>query len=136
MSLLVDANVLSEGTKPRPTPSVLEWLTESADEIVVNAVIVGELLYGILALPEGRRRERLLEWFESGIDCLPLLPMDSGTAHAWASLNAALKRSGRTMPLKDSLIAATALQHDLTIATRNTADFRYAGVKTVNPFGD
>lgn len=136
MSVLVDANILSEGTKPRPTPSVLEWLTENADEIVVNAVIVGELLYGILALPEGRRRERLLEWFESGIDCLPLLPMDSGTARAWATLTAALKRSGRTMPLNDSLIAATALQHDLTIATRNTDDFRHAGVKTVNPFGE
>lgn len=136
MSLLVDANVLSEGTKPHPTPSVLEWLTENADEIVVNAVIVGELLYGILALPDGRRRERLLQWFESGVDCLPLLPMDSGTARAWATLTAALKRSGRTMPLKDSLIAATALQHDLTIATRNTADFRHTGVKTVNPFGE
>lgn len=134
MSVLVDANILSEGTKAHPAPSVLEWITENADEIVVNAIIVGELLYGVLALPDGRRREHLLEWFESGVDCLPLIPIDSGTAHVWAALNAELKRIGRKMPIKDSLNAATALQHDLVVATRNTADFHHAGVKAVNPF--
>jgi hypothetical protein len=131
---LVDANVLSEPTRPRPAAAVIVWLGENDREIAVNPIILGELAYGILLLPASRRRKRLEEWFARGRDALQVLDMDAETADAWAHLLADLKRKGRAMPFKDSLIAATARQHGLTVVTRNTTNYRHAGVALVNPF--
>jgi hypothetical protein len=135
VNYLVDADVLSEATKPAPAPQVLEWLKKNDRELVVNPIILGELEYGILLLPSGQRRRRLTEWFESGAANLNVVEVDSKTAAVWAKLLAELKRKGRAMPIKDSLIAASAKQHGLVVATRNIADFRVAGVGIVNPFG-
>jgi predicted nucleic acid-binding protein len=85
-------------------------------------------------MPPGRKRSDLLEWFAKAVSVLPVIPLDAGTAAAWAELLARLKACGRSMPVKDSLIAASALQHGLTIVTRDTADFEYAGVPLVDPF--
>ena len=134
MNFLVDANVLSEATKPQPAPSVIDWLGAHERHLVVNPIILGELEYGILLLPAGRRRTRLHKWFADGAKKLYVLDMDAGTANVWAELLAELKRKGRAMPLKDSLIAASARQHQLTVVTRNINDYRYAGVALVNPF--
>jgi hypothetical protein len=134
MKFLVDANVLSEATKPRPNDAVLEWLSRHETELAVNPIILGELEYGILLLPSSKKRERLRQWFAAGVKHLPVLDLDAGTGRVWATLLAALKRKGRAMPVKDSLVAATARQHRLTVATRNTSDFAHAGVKVVNPF--
>lgn len=135
MKYLVDANVLSEATRPRPAPAVIEWLRDNDREIVVNPIILGELQYGILLLQPGRRRTRLQQWFASGVIKLHVLELDGEAASIWAVLLAELKRKGRAMPVKDSLIAATARQHGLTIVTRNIGDFRHAGVTALNPFG-
>jgi len=134
LTFLVDANVLSEMTKPHPAPPVVEWLRDNDDENAVNPVILAELEFGVLILTPGRRRTRLEQWFYSGIINIPVLDIDAQTAHIWAALNTELRRMGRAMPVKDSLIAATARQHGLTIATRNVDDYRYAGVAVVNPF--
>ena len=134
MTYLVDANVLSERTKPEPAESVAAWLALHQRRLVVNPIILAELEYGILLLPAGRRRTRLEKWFSAGVTTLPVLDLDAGTAKVWAELLAELKRKGRAMPIKDSLIAATARQHRLTVATRNVNDYRYAGVAIVNPF--
>ena len=134
MKYLVDANVLSEPTKPAPDASALAWLRRHERDLAVSPVILGELEYGILILPAGRRRTRLEQWFRAGTPQLRVLDFDTATAHAWASLLARLKRKGRAMPIKDSLIAATALAHKLTVATRNVADFRTAEVVVENPF--
>jgi toxin FitB len=134
MQFLVDANVLSEATKPTPADSVINWLERHELKVAVNPIILGELQYGILMLPAGKRRSRLLEWFSAGVQHLPVMDIDAETARIWASLLADLKSAGRSMSVKDSLIAATARQHRLTIATRNTTDFKYAGTKLVNPF--
>ena len=134
MNFLVDANVLSEATKPQPAPAVDDWLRVHERQLVVNPIVLGELEYGILLLPAGRRRTRLQKWFAEGAGKLFVLDMDAGTASVWAELLAELKRKGRAMPLKDSLIAATARQHRLTVATRNVSDYRHAGVSLVNPF--
>lgn len=131
---LVDANVLSEPTKDFPSQSVVNWLARHETQLAVNPIIVGELEYGILLLPAGRRRTRLLNWFAAGVAQLGVLEIDRETAHVWATLLASLKRKGRAMPIKDSLIAATALAHQLTVATRNTSDYRYSGVRCENPF--
>ncbi len=71
MTILVDANVLSEATRPEPQPEVLAWLAQHEREIVVDPVILGEIRFGILLLPGGRRRQRLERWFEEGFG-LPL----------------------------------------------------------------
>jgi toxin FitB len=134
LKFLVDANVLSEATKATPSQAVLDWLGRQETQLAVNPIIVGELEYGILLLPAGRRRRRLLNWFETGAAALRVLELDRETAHIWATLLASLKRKGHAMPIKDSLIAATALQHGLTVATRNTSDYRYTGVRCENPF--
>jgi toxin FitB len=134
VKFLVDANVLSEPTKEFPSQAVIDWLSRNETELAVNPIIVGEFEYGILLLPSGRRRTRLLNWCAAGISQLHVLEWDRETAHAWATLLANLKRKGRAMPIKDSLIAATASQHHLTVATRNTSDYRHAGVRVENPF--
>ena len=135
MTFLVDANVLSEATKAAPSEACIAWLRRHERELVVDPVILGEVSYGILLLPNGRRRTRLERWFDAGVQRLHCMPWDAVTGLRWAELLAALRRTGRTMPIKDSLIAATALAHGLTVATRNRADFMKADVPVVNPFG-
>ena len=134
MSFLVDANVLSEATKPEPVPQVLEWLRRHERELTVDPVVLGEIRHGILLLPVGRRRKRLERWFESGVARMHCVPWDAVTGLRWAQLLADLRMGGRSMPIKDSLIAATALAHGLTVATRNRVDFEKAEVAVVNPF--
>ena len=134
MKFLVDADVLSEATKPKPAGKVVDWLRQHDVDLLVNLIILGELEYGIMLLPAGRKRKKLLDWFERGIQQLNVVEIDAETAGIWAKLLADLKRKGKAMPIKDSLIAASAKQYGLTVATRNTVDFRHAGVRVVNPF--
>ena len=134
MTYLVDANVLCEPTRSAPDPTVVEWLRQNEREIVVDPVILGEIRFGILLLPRGKRRSRLERWFDGGIQRLQCLPWEAETGLRWAELLAHLRASGRAMPIKDSLIAATALVHGLIVATRNRSDFEKAGVKLVDPF--
>jgi predicted nucleic acid-binding protein len=133
---LVDANVLSEPTKPQPSARVVDWLRVNEGQLAVNPIVLGELEYGILLLPSGRRRERLLEWFSVGVRRLKVVAFDAVTATEWATLLAELKHAGLAMPIKDSLIAASARQHQLTVATRNVSDYSSAEVVIVNPFAD
>ena len=134
MTYLVDANVLSEPTKSSPDSRVVEWLRRTEREIAVDPIILGEVRFGILLLPKGKRRARLETWFEDGVRRLQCLPWEMQTGLRWAELLARLRGSGRAMPIKDSLIAATALVHGLVVATRNRTDFEKAGVKVVDPF--
>ena len=134
MKYLVDANVLSEPTKPTPDRRVLEWLRTHEPDIAVDPVVLGELRFGILILPNGKKRTALEHWFDAGAVRLHCLPWDADTGLKWAELLARLRKSGKAMPIKDSLIAATALVHGLAIATRNRADFIKAGVRIVDPF--
>jgi predicted nucleic acid-binding protein len=134
MMYLVDANVLSEPTKQAANKKVISWLTANESSLVVDSIILGELRIGILALPRGRKRKRLEEWFESVMEAIDCVPWDATVSRRWAALVVDLKRKGETVPLLDGMIAATALEHDLVIATRNIRDFKKAGVKTFNPF--
>lgn len=134
MTFLVDANVLSEPTKQNPHNKVVEWLATNEASLFVDSIILGELRIGILALPSGRKRARLEEWFEAVVDTIECLPWDTAVSRRWAALVVDLKRKGTSLPLLDGMIAATALEHGLTVATRNTRDFNKTGVKTFNPF--
>lgn len=134
MKFLVAANILGEPTKPMPDPQVLAWLRAHERAIAVDPVILGELRFGILILPKGRKRTALEQGFDQGLARLRCLPWDAETGLEWAALLARLRATGKAMPIKDSLIAATALVHGLPVATRNRADFANAGVPIVDPF--
>jgi predicted nucleic acid-binding protein len=134
MTYLVDANVLSEATKPSPHPGVVEWLRRHEREIAVDPIILGEIRFGIHLLPTGSRRNRLEQWFSKGIETILCLPWQAETGLRWARLLADLRAVGESMPVKDSMIAATALTHDLSVVTRNGRDFAKAQVRVVNPF--
>ena len=134
MIFLVDANVLSEPTKVSPDDKVVAWLRQNESDLVVDPIILGEIRFGIHLLPSGKRRRRLETWFKNGVAKITCLPWGADTGLRWAKLLADLRSAGKAMQIKDSLIAATALLHGLTIATRNQADFRVAGVKLLDPF--
>jgi toxin FitB len=133
---LVDANVLSGPTKKVPDSKVVDWLRDNEREIVVDPIILGEVRFGILLLRSGRRRASLDRWFDAGVLRLRYLPWEAETDLRWAQLLASLRAAGRAMPIKDSLIAATALVHDLTVVMRNRVDFEKAGIRIIDPFGD
>jgi hypothetical protein len=134
LTYLVDANVLSEATRPSPNATVLRWLQQNEGEIAVDPFILGEIRFDILLLPAGKRRQRLDRWFREGVARVVCVPWDAATGLRWAKLLADLRATGQSMPIKDSLIAATALLHGLTLATRNVRDFAKAGVKVTDPF--
>ena len=134
MIYLVDANVLSEPTKQSADSRVVEWLNANESNLIVDSIIIGELRIGILVLPRGRKRDRVEQWYKTVVETIECIPWDATISQRWAALVVDLRRKGETLPLLDGMIAATALQHDLTVATRNTRDFQKTGVKTLNPF--
>ena len=134
MTHLVDANVLSEPTKPVPSSKVVDWLTVHEGDFAVDSIVLGELCIGVLALPPGRKRAQLEQWLATVVQAIDCIPWDAAISRRWARLVVDLRRKGSAMPLLDGMIAATALEHNLTVATRNVGDFRKAGVRVVDPF--
>ena len=134
MTYLTDASVLSEVTRPEPDARVLDWLRRREQEIAVDPVVLGDLRFGILLLPHGFRRQQLDRWFDGVVSRVTCLPWEVSTGLRWARLLADLRAAGQTMPVKDSLIAATALAHGLTVVTRQVRDFAKAGVPVLDPF--
>lgn len=134
MTYLVDANVLCEATKRTPDQRVIGWLRNHERRLVVDPVVLGEIRFGILLLPSGVRRQRLERWFDEVVRRIHCVAWDSETGLCWAELLARLRAAGTPMPVKDSLIAATALTHGFPLATRNRQDFVASGVDIVDPF--
>jgi toxin FitB len=138
VSFLLDTNVVSECTKPRPNPGVVEWLGQvDEDEVSLSVVTFAELRRGIERLPAGARHERLDEWLRGE---LPLrfegriVGVDGAIADESGRLVAHRERRGRTMHAMDALIAATAHVHGLTLVTRNTEDFNGSVKSLLNPW--
>src|ERR1035441_11101255 len=111
--------------KPAPEPSVLAWLEQHENECFLSAVTVGEIERGIALLPTGRKKSRLQEAFQEFLRATEerVLSFDVVVARRWAGLTGAAQRKGRTLPVLDSMIEATALHWDLTIITRNVSAF-------------
>src|SRR5439155_18700939 len=135
MRSLVDANVLSEPTRPVPDQRAVAWLgAREGDLVAAPPPCSARCPPGILALPRGKKRVRLEAWFADvvrGIDCVH---WDAEVGLRWARLVTDLRKKGRGMPLLDSLIGATALRYGFTVATRNVRHFALAGVDVVDPF--
>ena len=134
MSYLVDTNVLSELRRKQPQPEVVAWFTQRPRQTLYLSVLtLGEIRKGIERLGAARQQP-LLDWLEVELPNYflgRLLAVDAHTADRWGRL---LASAGRPLPVVDSLLAATALQHDLTLVTRNTADFAGSGVRLINPW--
>jgi len=134
LSYLVDTNVLSELRRKQPQPEVVAWFTQRPRQTLYLSVLtLGEIRKGIERL-EAARQQPLLDWLEVELPNYflgRLLAVDAQTADRWGRL---LVSAGRPLTAIDSLLAATALQHDLTLVTRNTADFAGTGVRLINPW--
>jgi len=134
MTYLVDANVICEPTKAQPSAQVCQWLGDHGTEIVIDAIILGEIWDGIAALPEGRKKRDLEAWFARLRSAVVCLAWDADTAVVWGDLRQEVRQRGFSVPIKDTMIAATAKRLGLTVATRNRDDFTRCGVPVVNPF--
>ena len=136
--ILVDTNVVSEPMKTRGDPRVVDWLDRQVTEtLFISTITVSEILFGVAALPAGRRRSRLGDAFEQEIGRLfegRILSFDLAAARAYARLMSLARRRGLSLPLADGRIAAVAAANGLAVATRDEAPFRAAGLKTVNPW--
>ncbi len=134
--ILVDTNVISEPLRPRPEPRVRDWLGPWEDQISISAISLGELIYGVEQMPLGRRRDTLQTAIEGLQRRLAgrILPVDDAVASGYGRLMAARRSLGRPLPILDALIAATALVHGLSLATRNTRDFEGLGLELINPW--
>jgi len=136
---LIDTNVLSEYNRTGgPDPGVRLWL-ETTDRRTqhVSIITLAEIQKGIELLDQGKRRAQLEQWLTQDLEAWfsgRVFPVDRQVAMRWASLVAQGSRTGRPLPTVDSLIAATALVHGLTIVTRNTKDFAGIGASTINPW--
>lgn len=138
MNFLLDTNVLAEWVKPQPEPRVVNWLAEAdEDRLFLSVISFAEIRRGIDALSGGRRRERLAQWLA---DDLPgrfagrILDIDRSVAEAWGSVTVRSAQSGVPISVMDAFLAATALMHGLTLATRNARDFRAAGIEVFDPW--
>jgi predicted nucleic acid-binding protein len=138
VSFLLDTNAISESARPRPDPGVMEWLASVDEEqLFLSIVTVAELRHGIERLDEGRRKAALDVWLT---EQLPyrfndrLLHADADTADHWGRIVAHADDIGRPIGAMDAFIAALAVQHDLTLVTRNTKDFATTGVRLFNPW--
>jgi predicted nucleic acid-binding protein len=136
---LIDTNFLYEYNRPGgPDPGVKRWLeTTERQSQHVSIITLAEIQKGIELLAEGRRRAQLEHWLTQDLEAWfsgRILPVDRKVAMRWASLVAQGSRTGRLLPTVDSLIAATALAHGLTVVTRNTKDFEGIGATIINPW--
>ncbi|TPE47726.1 type II toxin-antitoxin system VapC family toxin [Amaricoccus solimangrovi] len=137
--ILLDTNVVSEAMKPDPAPAVLDWLDgQPAETLFLSSVTVAELLFGIGALPEGRRRRKLAAVADGllGLFQARILPFDTAAARCYADLAVAARTAGKGFPTPDGYIAAIAVARGFIVATRDTSAFRAAGVRIINPWDE
>jgi predicted nucleic acid-binding protein len=135
MKYLLDTNVICEATSRLPEASVLSWIEAHAHDCGLSSVSLGEIWKGLHRLPEGKRKRGLVRWAEDLEHDFSeqILGLDTTTLKLWGKLYAKHEARGFNMDVMDSLIAATALAHQLIVVTRNTADFP-TDVKTLNPW--
>jgi predicted nucleic acid-binding protein len=138
MRYLLDTSVISELVKSKPQRSVLDW-AEACDEhsLFLSILTLGELQEGVTKLAQSKRKEFLQSWISN--DLIQrfrsrILSVDEEVAVVWGRIQGEAERRGRPMPAVDSLIAATAVAHQMTVVTRNSSDIEESGVSVFNPW--
>ena len=135
MSYLLDTNVLSELRRKSPDPGVVSWFSQRPPATLhLSVLTLGEIRKGIESVGDEVRRQALLDWLETDLPTFftgRILTVDGAVADRWGRLIAA---AGRPLPAIDSLLAATAIEHDLVLVTRNAKDFARLPVQLFNPW--
>jgi predicted nucleic acid-binding protein len=135
---LLDTNIPSELVRPLPEPKVKAWVAaQNLDTLFISSVSFGEIRKGIFLLSPGKRRTELEACIETDLSILfsgCILPVTRSIAERWGVLEGQRQLEGRPLPAPDGMIAATALEHGLTVVTRNTKDFDNLGVALLNPW--
>jgi len=135
LSYLLDTKVLSELRRKSADQAVVNWMAgRPAATLYLSVLTLGEIRKGVEAVADAQRRLLLLDWLESDLPSFftgRILPVDLKVADRWGRLMAEAKRP---VPAIDSLLAATALHHELRLVTRNVRDFDYPGLEVINPW--
>jgi tRNA(fMet)-specific endonuclease VapC len=138
MTYLLDTCLISELVAKQPNQKVLDWVdAQMPERLYLSVITIGEIAKGICKLTPSKRKESLTTWLN---ETLPnrfenrILTLDVSTMVLWGKLICQLEQNGRPLPAMDSLIAAIALQHSLSLVTRNEKDFAGTGVVIINPW--
>jgi toxin FitB len=135
---LLDTNCISELVRVKPDTRVRQWITSIDEELLyISILTLGEIRKGIAALGQMKRRAQLEAWLQTELKSRfagRILPIDQAIADRWGFLSAQAKSRGQPLAVIDGLLAATAQHHNLTVATRNTADFASTQVPVLNPW--
>ncbi len=138
MNYILDTNVISELVARKPNSKVIAWLESvDPDNIYLSVITFGEIKKGIEKLPASKRKKALDSWFKEELLIRfhnRILSLDLPVLLTWGELTARLEKSGNPLPAIDSLLAATALQTEFTLVTRNTGDFQLAGISLYDPW--
>jgi predicted nucleic acid-binding protein len=139
MNYLLDTCILSEFTRREPDKRVIQSMNGIDEEkLFLSVITIGEIQRGIERLPESHRKNELIIWLNDGlVDRFDqrVVDIDTPIMFLWGLLTARMETIGQPMAIMDSLIAATALDKNLIVATRNTLHFRFCGAQVVNPCG-
>ena len=138
MNYLLDTCVISELIKPRPSQKVVTWIDSIEEEkLYISVITIGEFEKGISKLPTSSKKDKISDWLNEDLlirfKCR-ILDLDVNTLIKWGQIVANLENQGRKILAVDYLIAATVLQHDLCLVTRNIQDFQNCGIKILNPW--
>lgn len=138
MRFLLDTCIICEMIKPVPDARVVDWFSSRTDEdLFLSSITIGEIAQGFESLPDSRRRRTYEKWFHECIEIAyegRILSYDSSAAKRWASIMAKAAVQGHPRPAIDTMIAAIAAVHDMTVVTRNVDHMKLTGVPVINPF--
>ncbi len=138
MSYLIDTCCISELVKKKPNPKVVKWFADQDElSMYVSVITFGELRKGIEKLPDSIKKKELNRWVKEDLHLRfknRVLNITMEEVNRWGKILASAEQNGKPLPAIDSLIAATALVHDLSVVTRNTQHMEGSGVEVINPW--
>lgn len=138
MSYLIDTCCISELVKKKPDSNVVKWFADQDElSLYLNVITFGELRKGIEKLPDSKKKKELNRWVKEDLKHRfknRILNINMEEVDKWGEILATAEKNGKPLPAIDSLIAATALVHDLSVVTRNTQDMEGSGVEVINPW--
>lgn len=135
--ILLDTNVISEAMKPEPHAAVRDWLdAQAAETLFVSSVTIAELMFGIGALPQGKRKNKLASALDGVLELFAdrILSFDTGSARRYADLAIEARAAGKGFPTPDGYIAAIAAARGFAVASRDTSAFMAAGLPVIDPW--
>ena len=138
MSFLIDTCCISELVKKKPNPNVVKWFADQDElSMFLSVITFGELRKGIEKLPDSSKKKELNRWVKEDLKHRfknRILSINLEEVNKWGEILAIAEKSGNPLPAIDSLIAATAQVHDLSVVTRNTQYLEGSEVEVINPW--